>query len=89
MPRGTIIDPLTIMTVGDLANLETSTAGFATRDLLPDYAREWLCAAYEPLCFPDSLTRGRTNPSQGQRPKRFGLEFLPSYPQTSRSTRAQ
>jgi hypothetical protein len=38
--RGVTVAPLTIMTVGDLENLETSTASFALRDLLRDYTRE-------------------------------------------------
>jgi hypothetical protein len=37
---GVTVAPLTIMTVGDLENLETSTASFALRDLLRDYTRE-------------------------------------------------
>jgi hypothetical protein len=37
VPRGITVAPLTIMTVGDLENLETSTASFAMRDLLQDY----------------------------------------------------
>jgi hypothetical protein len=40
MPRGIAVAPLTIMPIGDLENLETSTASFAMRDLLKDYTRE-------------------------------------------------
>jgi hypothetical protein len=40
MPRGIAVAPLTIMSIGDLENLETSTASFAMRDLLKDYTRE-------------------------------------------------
>jgi hypothetical protein len=40
VPRSVTVAPLTIMTVGDLENLETPTASFAMRDLLQDYTRE-------------------------------------------------
>jgi hypothetical protein len=40
VPRGVTVAPLIIMTVGDLENLEASTASFAMRDLLRDYTRE-------------------------------------------------
>ena len=40
MPQGIAVAPLTIMSIGDLENLETSTVNFAMRDLLKDYTRE-------------------------------------------------
>jgi hypothetical protein len=40
MPQGIAVAPLTIMSIGDLENLETSTVNFAVRDLLKDYTRE-------------------------------------------------
>ena len=40
VPPGLVVDPLTIMTIGDLENLETSVTGFGLRDLLRDYTRE-------------------------------------------------
>jgi hypothetical protein len=40
VPSGVVVAPLTIMTIGDLENLETSVTGFGLRDLLCDYTRE-------------------------------------------------
>lgn len=39
VPPGVVVAPLTIMTIGDLENLETSVTGFGLRDLLRDYTR--------------------------------------------------
>jgi hypothetical protein len=40
VPPGVVVAPLTIMTIGDLENLETSVTGFGLRDLLCDYTRD-------------------------------------------------
>ncbi len=40
VPTGVVVAPLTIMTIGDLENLETSVTKFGLRDLLYDYTRE-------------------------------------------------
>ena len=68
VPQGVNVAPLTIMTVGDLENLETSTASFAMRDLLRDYTGEcpdrmrslhqfMATSSYAPLLKPSQRVR--------------------------------
>ena len=40
VPRGVVVAPLTLMTIDDLENLETSLAEFGLRDVLRDYEQE-------------------------------------------------
>jgi len=40
MPSEVVVHPLTIMTIGDLENLESSVTEFGFRDLLCDYTRD-------------------------------------------------